>query len=93
MRILLVEDEAMIAIHMEDLVADLGHEVAGMAMRLPEALALAEHCDCDLAILDVNLAGTMSFPVADVLSSRGVPYTSSPPGTARPRSDRLTRIT
>jgi two-component SAPR family response regulator len=74
MRILLVEDEAMIALHMEDMVADLGHEVAATAMRLPEALDLARRCDCDFAILDVNLAGVMSFPVADVLSHRGVPY-------------------
>jgi CheY-like chemotaxis protein len=74
MRILLVEDEVMIAIHMEDLVADLGHEVAATASGLAEALDLARRCDIDLAILDVNLAGAMSFPVADVLAHRGVPY-------------------
>jgi DNA-binding response OmpR family regulator len=74
MRILLVEDEAMIALHMEDLVADLGHEVAATAMRLGEALEMARGCDVDFAILDVNLAGSMSFPVADVLTERGVPY-------------------
>jgi|SRR5580693_6661926 CheY-like chemotaxis protein len=74
MRILLVEDEVMIAIHMEDLVADLGHEVTATASRLPEALELAQRCDFDFAILDVNLGGAMSFPVADVLAHRGVPY-------------------
>jgi CheY-like chemotaxis protein len=74
MRILLVEDEVMIAIHMEDLVADLGHEVAATASRLSEALQLAARSDFDFAILDVNLAGAMSFPVADLLSRRGLPY-------------------
>jgi CheY-like chemotaxis protein len=74
MRVLLVEDEALIALHMEDLIADLGHEVAANAMRLDEALELAERSDFDFAILDINLAGVMSFPVADLLERRGVPY-------------------
>jgi len=74
LRILLVEDEAMIALHMEDLVADLGHEVTASAMKLAEAVTLARQCDVDFAILDVNLAGEMSFPVADELTQRGVPY-------------------
>jgi CheY-like chemotaxis protein len=72
--VFLVEDEAMIALYMEDLVADLGHEIAATAMRLGEALELAEQSDFDVAILDINLAGTMSFPVADLLTARGVPY-------------------
>jgi|SRR5580658_1470564 CheY-like chemotaxis protein len=74
MRILIVEDEMMIAMHMEDLVCDLGHEVAATAQRLPQALELAGSIKLDLAILDVNLAGAMSFPVADLLNERGVPY-------------------
>lgn len=74
LRILLVEDEALIALHMEELVSDLGHQVAATAMRLAEALEMAAHCELDFAILDVNLAGATSFPVADVLSRRGVPY-------------------
>lgn len=74
LRILVVEDEPMIALLMEELLADLGHEVAAMAMRLAEALEIARGVEIDLAILDVNLAGTASFPVADVLAERGVPY-------------------
>ena len=74
MRVLLVEDEALIALHMEDLIADLGHEVTATAMRLDEALELAERCDFDFAILDINLAGAMSFPIADLLTRRGVPF-------------------
>jgi DNA-binding response OmpR family regulator len=72
-RILIVEDEMTIALLLEDMVIDLGHEPA-LAMRLPQALQLAETADIDLAILDVNLDGRVSFPVADVLLRRGVPF-------------------
>jgi len=74
LRILVVEDEMTIALLMEDMLTDMGHEVAGLAMRLPQALALAETVEADLAILDVNLDGRMSFPVADILRRRGVPF-------------------
>jgi DNA-binding response OmpR family regulator len=74
MKILLVEDETMIALLLEDLLAELGHEVAGMALRLPEALEMARRAEIDFAILDVNLAGSASFPVSDVLAERGVPH-------------------
>ena len=74
LRILIVEDEMTIALLMEDMVLDLGHQAAGLAMRLPQALQLAETADVDLAILDVNLDGRMSFPVAEVLMRRGVPF-------------------
>jgi CheY-like chemotaxis protein len=74
LRILVVEDEMTIALLIEDMLADLGHEVAGLAMRLPQALRLAEDGDIDFALLDVNLDGLMSFPVADVLARRGVPF-------------------
>ncbi|THD64486.1 MAG: response regulator [Phenylobacterium sp.] len=63
-----------IALLIEDMLTDLGHEVVGLAMRLPQALELASEASIDLAILDVNLDGRMSFPVADLLSARGVPF-------------------
>ncbi|MGC1303038.1 MAG: response regulator [Caulobacteraceae bacterium] len=74
LRILIVEDEMTIALLLEDMVVDLGHQVAGMAMRLPQAVTLAETAEIDFAILDVNLDGRVSFPVADILERRGVPY-------------------
>ena len=74
LRILVVEDEMTIALLMEDMLIDMGHEVAGLAMRLPQALELARTEALDLAILDVNLDGHMSFPVADILRGRGVPF-------------------
>jgi CheY-like chemotaxis protein len=73
-RVLVVEDEMTIALLIEDMLTDLGHEVVGLAMRLPQAMELAATAIVDLAILDVNLDGRMSFPVADLLSARGVPF-------------------
>lgn len=74
LRILIVEDEMTIALLLEEMVEELGHQVAGLAMRLPQAVELARSHPFDLAILDVNLDGMMSYPVADVLAERGVPY-------------------
>jgi CheY-like chemotaxis protein len=74
LRVLIVEDEMTVALLMEDLLVELGHEVVGMAMRLPLALALAERLEFDLAILDINLDGQMSFAVADILVAREVPF-------------------
>jgi DNA-binding response OmpR family regulator len=72
-RILVVEDEALVAMLLEDLLADLGCEVIGPAMRLHEGLALADRNGLDAAILDINLAGERSYPIADLLDEKGVP--------------------
>ena len=74
LRILIVEDEMLVAMNIEDMLLDLGHEVAGLAGRLEPALALARDAEIDVAMLDVNLAGEQSFPVADALIERGVPF-------------------
>jgi DNA-binding response OmpR family regulator len=60
--------------YIEDLLADLGYEVIGIAADLRRALALARDSVFDFAVLDINLAGDMSFPVADVLRERGIPF-------------------
>lgn len=72
LRVMIVEDEMMIAMMLEDMLADLGHQVAGVAMRLPQALEMAKGVEADIAILDINLDGRRSFPVAEVLRERGV---------------------
>lgn len=73
-RILLVEDEAMIALLVEDMVADFSGELVATAARLDDAVAQASEREFDLAILDLNLAGTFTYPVADVLRRRGIPF-------------------
>jgi CheY-like chemotaxis protein len=74
LRILIVEDEMLVAMNIEDMLLDLGHEVAGLASRVEPALALAREGAFDLAMLDVNLAGQPSFPIADILIERGIPF-------------------
>lgn len=73
-RIFVVEDEFLIRMLIEDMLADLGYAVAGVAGRIDEAEELARTIDCDLAVLDVNLEGSDVFPVADILAGRGVPF-------------------
>src|SRR3712207_228126 len=72
-RVLIVEDEAAISILMEDMLVDLGIEIVGPASRLVPALQLAREVELDAAILDINIGGVQSYPVADVLLSRGIP--------------------
>jgi DNA-binding response OmpR family regulator len=72
--VLIVEDEMLVAMNIEDMLLDLGHEVAGIASRLAPGLALARDAAIDAAILDVNLAGEPSFPIAELLEERGVPF-------------------
>jgi CheY-like chemotaxis protein len=73
LRILLVEDEMMVALHLESIVAGFGHEVVGPISRLEAALETAQHEELDVAILDVNLDGVEIYPVADALIARGIP--------------------
>jgi CheY-like chemotaxis protein len=73
-RVLVVEDEMLVSMLLEDMLGDLGCEVLGPATKIDDALALAEGEDIDFAILDVNLNGTESYPVADALAARGVPF-------------------
>lgn len=73
-RILVVEDEPLVAMLLEDMVRNLGFDVVGPALRLDEALALVESGLPDAAILDVNLGNCRSYPLADLLARRGVPF-------------------
>lgn len=71
--VLVVEDEAVIAMLVEDMLADLGHSVAATAGRLEQALDAANTLRIDLAILDLNLRGQPTYVVAEALHARGVP--------------------
>jgi CheY-like chemotaxis protein len=73
-RILIVEDEPIVAISLQDMLEDLGYEVVGPAFRVPAALALAAGEAIDAAILDVNMDGADSYCVAERLRERGIPY-------------------
>ncbi len=72
-RVLFVEDEAMVSMLIEDMLLDLGIEVVGPVAKMEEALALAREAEIEAAILDINIGGQFTYPVADMLQSRGVP--------------------
>jgi CheY-like chemotaxis protein len=72
-RILVVEDEAMVGMLLEDMVLDCGGEIIGPVARFEEALALAQAAEFEVAVLDLNLNGTLSYPIAEVIRNRGIP--------------------
>jgi DNA-binding response OmpR family regulator len=74
-RILIVEDEPLIAMMLEDFVDALGHTVAGTADCVSTALPLVEDGAFDMVILDINLrGGERAWPVADALKAKGKPF-------------------
>jgi CheY-like chemotaxis protein len=76
-RILVIEDEMVVAMLIEDLLAELGCEVVRPVAHLDRALTLIERETVDAAVLDVNLDGQDSYPLADALLRRGVPFVFS----------------
>lgn len=73
-RILVVEDEMIVAMLIEDILTDAGATVVGPAARVSRALDLLQTEPVDAALLDVNLAGEMTTPVAEELRRRGIPF-------------------
>jgi CheY-like chemotaxis protein len=74
LRLLLVEDEPIIAMTAEDMLDILGCEVVTTAATLVEALAAAGRGGFQAAVLDINLGGSSSFPVAEMLRSASIPF-------------------
>jgi DNA-binding response OmpR family regulator len=73
-RVLIVEDEFLVATLIEDMLVAAGCVVAGPIPRLSEALDAVDRGTFDAAVLDVNLGGERVYPVADALSRRNVPF-------------------
>jgi CheY-like chemotaxis protein len=74
LRLLVVEDEMLIAMTIEDVLTDLGCVVVGPASSVAKALALLDREEIDGAILDLNLKGEQAIPVAEALQKRGKPF-------------------
>jgi CheY-like chemotaxis protein len=74
LKVLVVEDQAPIALQMEDMLAESECEVVGPASRVGQALRLLSDNAVDAAVLDLNIAGELVYPVADALDARGLPY-------------------
>ena len=92
-RLLLVEDEYVLALGLSDMLVDLGADVIGPVASVADALDLIDKVpEIDAAVLDVNLGGETIYPVADALMSRNVPFFFS---TANDRSqlpDRFSQV-
>ena len=73
-RVLLVEDETLIARLMEEMLAEFACEVTATVGQLDEAMEVAATQRFDLAFVDVNLRGVPAWPLADVLRARGIPF-------------------
>ena len=73
LRVLVVEDELLVALALEDILNDMGCEIVGPVSQIEEAETFARTRDLDAAILDVNVRGRLIYPVAEVLAARGVP--------------------
>jgi CheY-like chemotaxis protein len=72
--VLVVDDEALIAMLIEDMLLDLGCKVVGPAYQVGDAVALAREAEIDCAILDLNLDGKPTLAVARVLRARKIPF-------------------
>jgi CheY-like chemotaxis protein len=73
-RLLVVDDEPLIALNTSEVLMDCDHSVVGPAYRLETALAFAREEALDGAILDIHLAGSQVWPVAQILAGRGIAF-------------------
>ena len=86
-RVLVVEDEMLVLIMIEDMLADLGCKSVASAATVDKAIVLINAQVFDIALLDMNLNGTDSHPVAEALSARGVPFIYSTGNTGQSLRD------
>lgn len=75
-RVLVLEDETLVSMMVEDMLADLACEVIGPFARLDQAIEAVSELEeaPDVALLDVNLGRQQSFPLAEILRDKGVPF-------------------
>ena len=73
-RVLIAEDEFLIAVMLEDDLRGNGYDVVGPFTRMREAREAAASEAFELAVLDINMNGEMAYPIADVLVARGIPF-------------------
>ncbi len=73
-RILVVEDNALLAIELAQALTGAGFKTVGPALTVAQAMALIGKAGCDAAVLDINLRGETSEPVAKELHIRGIPF-------------------
>jgi two-component SAPR family response regulator len=70
LKFMILDDEIIIALDLEYMLTDLGHRVVGTANRVDRGMEIAQNGDIDMAILDINVRGVLSFPIAEVFVVR-----------------------
>ena len=73
-KVIIVEDEGLVALLLEDMLTGLGYEVVAVAGRLGQAEQVISESPVEIVILDVNLDGEQTYSLARMLSSRGIPF-------------------
>ena len=73
-RAFIVEDEPLVAELLEDMLREAGYDIAASVGALDKAMTLLETVECDFAVLDINLRGRSTEPLAAVLRGRGIPF-------------------
>jgi DNA-binding response OmpR family regulator len=73
-RVLIIEDEPLVAENLRADLIDAGFDVVGVAPKLDKALRFIEEVACDIAIVDANLAGVSAAPAAAALTARNLPF-------------------
>jgi CheY-like chemotaxis protein len=74
LRVLVIEDEGIVAMLLEDMLSELGHQVVATIGNIEQATDMVGKASIDLAILDVNLNGHHTYCLAETLTSRGIPF-------------------
>jgi chemotaxis family two-component system sensor kinase Cph1 len=73
-RLLVVEDDHLVATVLAEQLEAIGYEVVGPALKMAEAEDLAQEASFDAALVDLNLSGSLATPIADILSRRQIPF-------------------
>ena len=73
-RVFLVEDEDLVSMLTEDMLADLGYEIAASAANLESGLQAAASEEFEVGVLDINLHGKQSYSIAEILDGRRIPF-------------------
>jgi CheY-like chemotaxis protein len=77
LRVFVVEDEALVSMFIDDTLSDIGCTTVSIAGSLADAMQKVATLAFDAAILDVNLQGEQTFPVAELLNQKGIPFVFS----------------
>jgi len=92
LRVLVVEDEFLVSMLIEEMCADLGHEVVGPAATLEEGLALCETAEFEVALVDMNLGGVKADPILAELHERSIPFAIASGGGDGSQDGRATAV-